>query len=113
MSRRRILQVNELIKRELGKIISQNIDLSKEVVATITRINTSNNLIQAKVYVSVIPQEKSKEVLSILNKKVFDIQQKLNRRLRMRPVPKIIFVEEKETKKAQEIEKLLEEIKKN
>ncbi|MCD6549950.1 30S ribosome-binding factor RbfA [bacterium] len=113
MSQRRILQVNELIKRELGKIIFRDISLPKEALATITRINTSSNLIQAKVYISILPQEKSKEVLSILNKKIFDIQQELNSRLRMRPVPKIIFIEEKETKKAQEIEKLLEEIKKN
>ncbi len=111
MSRRRISQVNELIKRELGKIIFREINFKKGVIVTITRVQSSDNLIQTKVYISVLPQQETQNVLSLLNKSIFDIQQKLNKRLEMRPVPKIIFVEEKETQRAQEIEELFDQIK--
>jgi len=95
----------------LGKIIFREINFKKGVIVTITRVQSSDNLIQTKVYISVLPQQETQNVLSLLNKSIFDIQQKLNKRLEMRPVPKIIFVEEKETQRAQEIEELFDQIK--
>ena len=108
---RRTLRVNELIKRELNQIILRQVDFVKNVLVTITRVETSSNLIQAKVYISVVPKGKEVEVLKILNYQVYDLQQEINKRLKMRPVPKIKFVEEKKTKEASRIEELLEKIK--
>ena len=42
-----------------------------------------------------------------LNKSVYDIQYKINRTLRMRPIPRIKFVKETEISKAARIEELL------
>ena len=69
------------------------------------------NLIEAKVFVSVMPEEKFEQVFKIINSQIFDIQQQINKNLKMRPVPKIIFRMEKATSQADRIEKLLEEIK--
>lgn len=109
----RIPQVNQLLKKELGRIILKEIDFPEGVLATLTRLETSSNLIQSKVYVSVIPERMLPEVLKILNGQIYFLQQKLNERLKMRPLPKIIFVEEKATREAGRIEELLEEIKKD
>lgn len=109
----RIQRVNQLIKKELSQIILQEIDFPKNALVTITRVDSSPNLIQTKVYVSVIPEDKIEDVLEILEKSIYDLQQILNKRLNMRPVPKIKFVMEKETVEAGRIEELLEEIKKN
>ncbi|MFH1575774.1 MAG: 30S ribosome-binding factor RbfA [Candidatus Nealsonbacteria bacterium] len=106
----RIPQVNQLIKKELGQIILRKCDFSKNVLVTITRVETSGNLIKAKVYVSVLPEDQSKRILETLNQRIFDIQQLLNKRLRMRPIPKIAFVEENATREAGRVEELLEEI---
>lgn len=111
MANDRVPQINELIKRELSQIILKEIEFPKGVLVTVTRVETSANLIQAKIYVSVIPANQLLKVLQILNKKVFYLQQLINKRLRMRPIPKIKFIEEKETKKAEKVEKLLEKIK--
>lgn len=113
MVKDRILQVNELLKQELGKVILTEIEFPKDALVTITRVQTSSNLIQAKVYISVMPEDRISKVLQILNQQIFNLQQVINKRLKMRPIPKIKFMEEKETKKAEEIEKLLEEIKDN
>lgn len=108
---KRIEQVNQLIKKELGQIILKEGDFSKNVLVTITRVETFSNLIGAKIYVSVLPDSQSQRILEILNRRIFSIQQLLNKRLRMRPIPKISFVEEKETVQAGRVEQLLQEIK--
>lgn len=106
----RILKVNEVIKEELGKIIYSKIDISKNILITITRVKVLPNLSQAFVYISVIGGDE-KEIFNILEKNIYHIQQHLNKRLNMRPIPKIIFKLEKETEKAAKVEELLEKIK--
>lgn len=88
-------------------------DFPDGLLVTVTRVETSSNLIQAKVYISVMPHESVREILEILRKSVYSLQQKLNERLRMRPIPKIIFIEETATREAGRIEELLEKIHKN
>lgn len=112
MSNNRIEKVNSLLEREISKIILREIALPDGVMATLTHVDTTSNLIEAKVYISTFPEEKSGEVLKTLNKEVFDIQQKINKKLNMRPIPKIIFSKDENTKKAGRIEELLETLKK-
>jgi len=106
-------QVNQVVKRELGQIILKNIEFPEGVLVTITRAIVSSNLNQARILISVMPEDKIEEVISTLNSQIYEIQQKLNRRLKMRPVPKIFFREEEKTKEAGRIEELLEKIKGN
>lgn len=110
----RVLRVNELIKEELGKIILQEIEFPKDFLITITRVETASNLKKAFAYISVIEtkEEDEKKIFNILEKNIYRVQKELNKKLNMRPVPKIIFKQEKETKKAAIIEGLLEKIKK-
>ena len=106
----RIKQINELVKRELGKIILEEIDLVRNIIATITRVDTSKDLKQAKVYISAFPEKETQAVLNKLNSNIRDIQQILNKCLIIRYVPKIIFLKDKELSKAQKINELLENI---
>ncbi|MDP3901013.1 MAG: 30S ribosome-binding factor RbfA [bacterium] len=107
--RDRILSIQEILREEISKILLHELDLSRGVLATLTRVEASGNLQQAKVYISVIPETESKQVFSQLKHGIFAIQQKLNKKLRMRPVPKIIWMAETKTKEAARIEELLEE----
>lgn len=107
----RINRVNELIKEELGKIFLKEMEFPKDSLVTITRVETSSNMITTKVFISVIPDDKQERVLETLNRRVYFIQQMLNKCLNMRPVPKIIFYEEKKTEQAARVEEVLEELK--
>ena len=107
---KRNLRVNQLIKKELAQIILREINFPKDLLMTVTRVETSANLIQAKIYISVLPINKNSQVLEILNHQIYALQQKLNKRLKMRPIPRIIFVQEKKTQEAARIEELLEKI---
>jgi len=106
----RIPRVNKLIKKELSQIFLKEIEFPKDILVTVTRVETSDNLNQAKAYISVMPEEQSKRVLQILERKIYYLQQKINKRLRMRPVPQIRFSEEKQTAEAGRLEELLEKI---
>ena len=107
----RVQRVNSLIKTELSKILIKEVDFSKNVLITITQVQTSSNIIEANVYISVLPEEQTDKVFQVLNKIIHSVQQDLNKRLRMRPVPKIKFLREHRTVEAAKVEELLEEIK--
>lgn len=106
----RISQINELIKRELGRLLLTEINFPPKTLVTITRVECSSNRIQAKVYISVNPDKKRSSVLKTLNQNISSLQDTLNSRLDMRPVPKIIFVPEKKVKQAAEIERLIKKV---
>ena len=109
----RIKKINELIKRELGKIILRKNNFPKSILVTLTKVETSSDLSESKVFIFVIPKVKTEEVLGEIKHQIYTLQQFLNKRLRMRPVPKIKFVSEKELENAGKIEAILDKIKKN
>ncbi|MDD3292775.1 MAG: 30S ribosome-binding factor RbfA [Candidatus Pacebacteria bacterium] len=106
----RIEKVNAFIKKELGSIILKEVDIFPDILLTITRVESSSNLIEAKVYLSILPEEKTEEVINLLKRKIYFIQQMLNKKLQIRPVPKIVFIKESRTAEASRIEELLREI---
>lgn len=108
---RRIQRVNELIKREISKILLREVDFPKDTLVTVTRVETLTGLRESKIWISVLPENQRERVIEILNRQIYNLQQKINKLLKMRPVPKLKFIEEKEIQKAARIEELLGEIK--
>jgi len=108
----RIRRVNDLIQEELGKIFLREIDLPRDILVTITRVDTAPNLSTTKVFISVLPDGQSERVHKILNRIIYHIQQLLNKSLNMRPIPKIIFCKENKTYQAARVEEVLEQLKK-
>jgi ribosome-binding factor A len=107
----RIEKVNSLLEHEISKIIFRDFAFSPEILVTLTRVVATANLIEAKVFISVFPEEKASPIINALNKSIYDVQHKINRTLRMRPVPKIKFVKETEISRAGRIEELLVKVK--
>ncbi|MFH0791649.1 MAG: 30S ribosome-binding factor RbfA [bacterium] len=104
-------RINQLIKKEISFALEREADFSKGTLVTLTRVDTSANLIQAKVFISVFPEDRTEEILGILQKRVYHFQQLFNKRVKMRPVPKLIFIAEKQTVEAGRIDELLAQIK--
>lgn len=110
-------KVNSLLEHELSKIILRDFAFSSDALVTLTRVDVTANLIEAKAYVSVFfarkmlgegeSEAKADRIVKMFNNNIFDIQQKINKTLKMRPVPKIIFVKETEISKAAKIEEIL------
>lgn len=107
----RILRVNQLLKQEISQSLLREIDFTN-VLVTVTEVETSPDLRQAKVKISVMPTEKNEQVLKILEKNIYHLQQILNKKLTMKTVPKIRFVIDQTEVRTQRIEKILEKMKK-
>lgn len=107
----RIPKVNELIKREISKMMLREIEFPKDALVTVTRVETSSNLSDSNIYISVLPENKIEKVLERLKKQMYFIQQKFNNNVKMRPLPRLKFLKEKETQEADKIEGLLEKLK--
>jgi len=110
--KRRILKINEVIKREISQIVLKEIEFPKDTLVTFTRAETSPSLDNCKVYVSVIPEKKEGEIFKILENKIGFIQKKLNKKMKIFKVPKINLVKEIKTKEAAEIERILVQLQK-
>jgi len=102
----RIKRINELLKREVSQIILKEIDFYN-ILVTITEVNTSSDLRQAKIKISSLPQEKNELALEIIKKNIFQIQKEINKKLQMNPIPRLVFEIDKTEIKAQRIEELL------
>ena len=107
----RIVKVNRLVQETVGKLLFKIYDPPEGVFPTVTRVEASGNLQQAKVYISVIPEEKSAEIVEALGREIRILQRELNRTLKMRPIPKLILLEDKQEPKAQKMRELLDRIK--
>jgi len=107
----RIKKVNELLKHEISQLLLKEIDFSN-ILVTITNIDTSKDLRQAKIKLSVIPLGKSEDVLKIIKRNIFQLQRELNRKLHMKPLPRIRFEIDQTEVKAQRIEEILHKMKK-
>jgi len=101
----RVERMNSLLKREISKIILDEIDFGDSLV-TITDAQTSGNIFYSKILFTVIPQKKEKDILFVLKRNIFSIQKRLNKRLRIRPVPKISFKIDDGTKNLYEVDRL-------
>jgi len=108
----KIAKLNELFKREVSEIILSEKDCSNDILVTVTRADTSSDLSQVKIYVSVMPDSKQKEILGSLNKNIYHIQQILNEKIKLRRVPKIVLCEEDKVRSAGKVEELLHDIEK-
>jgi ribosome-binding factor A len=106
-------KLNNLIKEQLDRIIFKELDILPGILLTITRVECSPTGTAAKVYVSVMPDNQFKDVFEFLKRHTREIQYFLKKSLRIHPIPKIFFVEEKATREAANIEKLLGTIRKS
>ncbi len=106
----RIKKVNQLMKEEVSQVVNKDVQTARSLI-TVTRVDTSPDLNQSKVYISVMPEEKRQEAMEQLKEQIYDIQQKVNKRLNMRPVPRIRFIKEQKSKEAARVEAILEKLK--
>ena len=96
MSEHRIEKIESLIHQVLGEMIQREFTPPEGALVSLTRIAVSGNLQEAKVYISVIPDRLGNEVVGNLQKNAWRFQEELNKKLKMRPVPKIIFAADRQ-----------------
>ena len=106
----RINKVNELVKKHINDIILKDLSLKEGVFITIAKVDTTPDLRYTRLSVSIFPEKEISYALKTLEKEIFKIQGWLNKKLHMRPLPKIEFRLDTTESEADKIEKLLKEI---
>ncbi len=88
--RYRLERVSSLINEELSKIIAREIEFPG-CLATITNVEIDKKFAKAIIDFSILPFEKSEEILKILEKNRVHLQYLLMKKINIKPMPKIIF----------------------
>lgn len=107
----KIAKINELIKQELNRIILRDEEFGEGVLVTILAVDTTEDQKEAKIIFSVWPDDKKNEVLKKLNAHIWHLQQGINKRLQIHPVPKMRFVINTDEAASQQVEELIQAIK--
>ncbi len=85
-------RVGEQMKKELGEIIGRKIKDPRIGFVTVTDVQVTGDLQQAKVFISVLGDDEQKEnTLKGLAKAKGFIRSEIGQRIRLRKTPEIIF----------------------
>ena len=108
----RTKRVSELIHREISTIIDQELRDSRIGMVTVTGVDISRDLKNARIYVSVLGNEDEVKLsLSTLNAASQFIRLRLGERVLLKYLPAISFYFDSSTVNGMRIDKLLNEIK--
>lgn len=111
MAKIRTGRVSEQIKKELSQLIQTELKDPRIGFITVTGVDVTNDLSQAKVYLSVLGDDDQKAgTLKALEKASGFLRSELGKRIRLRHVPELIFKFDESIAYGSRIEKLLGEI---
>ncbi|MCF7888341.1 MAG: 30S ribosome-binding factor RbfA [Candidatus Omnitrophica bacterium] len=107
----RIDKINTEMRRQLMKIIQEEIDDPNIGLVTITKVYTKPDLEEAKVYFSLLDQKRYEKVKKVLDKMKGFIKVILAKKIRLKKTPELTFQLDKSIKYSLDIYQKIEEIK--
>ena len=104
-------RVQELILEEISKIIQRGLKDPRIGFTTITRVEVSNNLKHARVYVSVMgtDEEKNETLIGLASARGY-IRNSLGKNLYMKFIPELEFKLDENANHAEKISRILNEL---
>ena len=112
----RQLRVGELVKQNLGQLFIRNeakIPSINSKLITVTEVRMTPDLKTARVYVIPLGGINTKETVRILTEYSHLVRRALSKRLDIKFLPKLTFVEDNSFEYAEKIEKIIKENKIN
>ena len=112
----RQLRVGELVKQNLGELFIRNeakIPLINSKLITVTEVRMTPDLKTARVYVIPLGGIGTKETVRILTENSHLVRRALSKRLDIKFLPKLTFVEDNSFEYAEKIERIIKRNKKN
>ena len=112
----RQLRVGELVKQNIGELFIRNeakIPSINSKLITVTEVRMSPDLKTARVYVIPLGGIDTKETVRILTEYSHLVRRALSKRLDIKFLPKLTFVEDNSFEYAEKIEKIIKKNKEN
>ena len=111
MSKVRVEKVQELMKQEISDIIFNEWKDPRIGFVTVTSVACTEDLREAKIYVSVMGDEKkARDTLNGLNSSLGFVRREIGKRIRLRFTPEISFALDTSLNYSDHIQRLLNEI---
>ncbi len=110
---KRTEQVASELTHQLSEIINKDIEIPKDCLVTIIKTEISPDLKIAKIFISVLPENKNGTALAYFKKTSNFIQRKLGQKLKFYTTPQLKFFIDEGEMKRRKINKILEKIKEN
>lgn len=111
MAKIRVGRVSEQIKKELSQIIQAELKDPRIGFITVTGVETTSDLSQARVYLSVLGNDEQKEAtLKALASATGFLRSELGKRMKLRHTPELLFKFDSSIEYGSRIESLLEDI---
>ena len=105
---RRAQRVSELLRQELSSIFQRLRDPRLRAIISITRIQTSDDLSHAKVYISILGSQKQKtEAADCLSAASGYIRKELREVISLRRIPALSFSIDDSMEKAEAIQRMM------
>jgi len=112
MSQQRISMINEEIRKEISsKIRTLKDPRVQNAMISVTSVETSGDLRYAKVFISVLEKEKTKDVLKGLKSAGGFLRREVGSRLQLRCTPELTFVEDESFTRGMRMYDLLSSLK--
>lgn len=106
----RIAQINELLRATLARVIERDVEFPPGVIATVKRVVTSRDLSSAKVWVSVLPVEQRGAALSLLQRRLPELQRNVAQLIILQFMPKFRIMADVSEERAQRVTDLLDDL---
>ncbi|MEM1059157.1 MAG: 30S ribosome-binding factor RbfA [Verrucomicrobiota bacterium] len=114
MPSRRTIRVSEVLRKELGALLTRCQDLENRLV-TVSAVDVSPDLREAFVYISLLDtdDESVREVMEILSRHRRDWQAAIGRRVKTKNTPHLNFRFDPAVERGDRVMAILEEIKRD
>ena len=109
MESTRLQKINRLLQKELGEIFLFQTKAMPGTLISVSEVRVSADLSIAKVYLSIFPAERGKEIMKAITENTrtvrFDLGQRV--RLQLRKIPELQFFLDESIEYLENIDKLL------
>jgi ribosome-binding factor A len=105
----RIDQINELLRQELGSLVSKEIPLENGLI-TISEVKCAPDLRNAKVLFSVLPENVTGTALRELRRHSSQFSNTLKKRLNLKFIPKFYWAVDTKPRHASEMEDYINKV---
>lgn len=106
----KIERIADMIQQELSYILQLEVRDSDIRFVTITDVHVTNDLSFAKVYVTVLREDKKEETLQALKEASGFLRKELAKRVNIRHIPELQFVYDESIDYGKHIEDLIDQI---
>jgi ribosome-binding factor A len=107
---RRLLRVEKELRDVIGRFVISGLSQDLDGMVTVTRVQATSDFRNAKVFVTVLPDDAAEATVEQLQDCARDVQDEIHHQLKLRYTPKLTFIHDRGLEKQLKVEKILHDL---